>query len=176
MAFAQFPVEFTKDGAVYDDVQVQALLGALPECTDLIVLAHGWNHDMADAEKQYDELMGMVSKVLGLNLVTGLEGRTIGVLRVFWPSKRFADADLIPGGGAASATGENHNALIDLLQELKRIAPSDPEHMPRELALLEAFARRHPELPQVACFDTAFHRTMPAVARTLPIPRRYQAM
>ncbi|MEO9149778.1 MAG: hypothetical protein ABI212_10485 [Burkholderiaceae bacterium] len=120
MAFAQFPVEFTKDGAVYDDVQVQALLGALPECTDLIVLAHGWNHDMADAEKQYDELMGMVSKVLGLNLVTGLEGRTIGVLRVFWPSKRFADADLIPGGGAASATGENHNALIDLLQELKR--------------------------------------------------------
>ncbi|MEO6595924.1 MAG: acetate/propionate family kinase, partial [Planctomycetota bacterium] len=63
-----------------------------------------------------------------------------------------------------------------LLDELKRIAPNDPEHMPREIELLEAFARRHPELPQVVCFDTAFHRTMPAVARLLPIPRRYQAL
>ncbi|MEO6596559.1 MAG: acetate/propionate family kinase [Planctomycetota bacterium] len=63
-----------------------------------------------------------------------------------------------------------------LIEALTRIAPNDPEHLPRELGLLEAFARRHPELPQVACFDTAFHRTMPAVARTLPIPRRYQAM
>jgi len=63
-----------------------------------------------------------------------------------------------------------------LLDELRQIAPSDPEHMPRELGLLEAFARRHPDLPQVACFDTEFHRGLPAVARTLPIPRRYQAM
>jgi len=63
-----------------------------------------------------------------------------------------------------------------LLDELKRIAVNDPEHMPREIELLEAFARRHPELPQVACFDTAFHRSMPAVARILPLPRRYQAL
>jgi len=62
-----------------------------------------------------------------------------------------------------------------LLDELKRIAPNAPEHTPREIELLEAFARRHPELPQVVCFDTAFHRTMPAVARRLAIPRRYQA-
>jgi acetate kinase len=63
-----------------------------------------------------------------------------------------------------------------LLDELRRLMPDDPEHLPREIGLIEAFARRHPELPQVACFDTTFHRTMPQVARVLPIPRRYQAM
>jgi acetate kinase len=62
-----------------------------------------------------------------------------------------------------------------LLAELRRITPYDPDHLPREIELLEAFARRHPKLPQVACFDTAFHRTMPPVAKRLAIPRRYAA-
>ena len=62
-----------------------------------------------------------------------------------------------------------------LLDELHRISPSDPEHLPREIELIEAFRQRHPQLPQVACFDTAFHRTMPRVARLLPIPRRFDA-
>ncbi|HEY5580296.1 MAG TPA: hypothetical protein VIK56_03895 [Rhodoferax sp.] len=60
-----------------------------------------------------------------------------------------------------------------LLAELRRITPYAPDNLPREIALIEAFLRRHPKLPQVACFDTAFHRTMPQVARLLPIPRRY---
>jgi acetate kinase len=63
----------------------------------------------------------------------------------------------------------------ELLDELYRISPYDPEHLPREIELIEAFRQRHPKLPQVACFDTAFHRTMPRVAKLLPIPRRYQA-
>jgi acetate kinase len=62
-----------------------------------------------------------------------------------------------------------------LLNALRRITPYDPDHLPRGLALIEAFARRHPKLPQVACFDTAFHRTMPRVAKLLAIPRRYAA-
>jgi acetate kinase len=62
-----------------------------------------------------------------------------------------------------------------LLAELRRITPYDPDHLPREIGLIEAFRRRHPRVPQVACFDTAFHRTMPAVAKLLPIPRRYAA-
>jgi acetate kinase len=62
-----------------------------------------------------------------------------------------------------------------LLAELRRITPYDPDHLPREIGLIEAFRRRHPKLPQVACFDTAFHRTMPRVAKLLPIPRRYAA-
>ena len=62
-----------------------------------------------------------------------------------------------------------------LLTELRRITPYDPEHLPLEIALIEAILQRHPALPQVACFDTAFHRTMPRVASMLPIPRRYEA-
>lgn len=62
-----------------------------------------------------------------------------------------------------------------LLDELHRIRPYDPEHLPREIELIEAFRRRLPKLPQVACFDTAFHGDMPRVAKLLPIPRRFDA-
>ncbi len=64
---------------------------------------------------------------------------------------------------------------VELLAELYRISPYDPEHLPREIELIETFRQRHPGLPQLACFDTAFHQTMPRVARLLPIPRRYEA-
>jgi acetate kinase len=63
----------------------------------------------------------------------------------------------------------------ELLDELHRLTPYDPDHLPLEIELMEAFHQRHPALPQVACFDTAFHRTMPRVASLLPIPRRYDA-
>jgi acetate kinase len=62
-----------------------------------------------------------------------------------------------------------------LLTELRRITPYDPDHLPREIGLIEAFRTRHPRLRQVACFDTAFHRTMPRIAKLLPVPRRYAA-
>ncbi len=62
-----------------------------------------------------------------------------------------------------------------LLASLHRITPYDPEHMPQAIGIIEALRARHPRLAQVACFDTAFHRTMPRIARLLPIPRRYQA-
>jgi acetate kinase len=61
----------------------------------------------------------------------------------------------------------------DLLDELHRIRPYDPDHLPREIELIEAFRQRYPKLPQVACFDTAFHQTMTRMAKLLPIPRRF---
>ena len=63
----------------------------------------------------------------------------------------------------------------ELLDELYRISPNDPDHLPREIELIETFRQRHPKLPQLACFDTAFHHTMPRVAKILPIPRRFDA-
>jgi acetate kinase len=63
----------------------------------------------------------------------------------------------------------------ELLDELHRLTPYAPDHLPLEIELMEAFRQRHSALPQVACFDTAFHRTMPRVASLLPIPRRYEA-
>ena len=63
----------------------------------------------------------------------------------------------------------------ELLDELHRISPYDPDHLPREVELIEAFRVHYPKMLQVACFDTAFHRTMPRVAQLLPIPRRFEA-
>jgi acetate kinase len=63
----------------------------------------------------------------------------------------------------------------ELLDELRSISPCDPDHLPSEIELIEIFRKRHPTLPQVACFDTAFHRTIPRVAKLLPIPRCYDA-
>jgi acetate kinase len=70
---------------------------------------------------------------------------------------------------------EPERVTPELLDELNRIMPYDPEHLPLEIELIEAFRQRHPALPQVVCFDTAFHHTMPRVASLLPIPRRYEA-
>ena len=64
----------------------------------------------------------------------------------------------------------------ELLEELHRISPCDPAHLPGEIALIETLRGQYPDLPQVACFDTAFHRTMPRVAKLLPIPWSYEAM
>ena len=64
----------------------------------------------------------------------------------------------------------------EVMEELRRLSPYDPEHLPAEIALIEAFGAQYPQVPQVACFDTGFHRQMPPVARLLAIPRRYEKM
>ena len=63
----------------------------------------------------------------------------------------------------------------ELLHELHVIEAFDPEHLPHEIELIEALRQRYPAIPQIACFDTAFHRNMPRIAKLLPIPRRYQS-
>lgn len=60
-----------------------------------------------------------------------------------------------------------------VLDELRRLSPFDPEHLPGEIELVEAFRKATPRVPQAACFDTAFHRHLPPVARLLAIPRKY---
>ncbi len=62
----------------------------------------------------------------------------------------------------------------EVIEALRQLSPFDPEHMPDEILLIEMFHRRFPDVPQVACFDTAFHHDLPRVARTLAIPRRYE--
>ena len=76
-------------------------------------------------------------------------------------------------GGPTYSTPQRITA--EMVAELHRLSPFDPEHLPEDILLTEAFHRRFPDLPQVACFDTAFHRDLPRVARLLPIPRRYEA-
>ncbi len=70
---------------------------------------------------------------------------------------------------------EPQRVTAEMIEELRRLSSFDPEHLPQEILLIEAFDRRFPDLRQVACFDTAFHHDLPRVAQLLPIPRRYEA-
>jgi acetate kinase len=56
------------------------------------------------------------------------------------------------------------------LQDIKKLVPLAPDHLPHEIKAIEAVRRLFPHLTQVACFDTAFHRKMPAVAQSYPLP------
>ncbi len=61
-----------------------------------------------------------------------------------------------------------------MIEDLHKIESFDPEHMPQEIHLVEAFHCKFPNLPQWACFDTAFHHDLPRVAKVLPIPRHFE--
>jgi acetate kinase len=96
-----------------------------------------------------------------------------------WIEERIGCAKLLAVGHRVVHGGPKYNKpqLItkEIGLELHRLSPFDPEHLPAEILLIEAFGRRFPDLKQVACFDTAFHHDMPRVAQLLPIPRRYEA-
>jgi acetate kinase len=96
-----------------------------------------------------------------------------------WIEKDAACSDLaavghrvVQGGPKYSEPQQITSAMV---AELRKLTPFDPEHLPEELLLTEAVHERFPHLPQVACFDTAFHHDLPRVAHMLPIPRRYEA-
>ena len=97
-----------------------------------------------------------------------------------WFGKRDDSAALTAVGHRVVHGGPKYSKpqriTVEMVEELKKLSPFDPEHLPQEILLTEAFHRRFPALPQVACFDTAFHHDLPRVARMLPIPRRYEAL
>ena len=74
---------------------------------------------------------------------------------------------LVHGGAVHVKPQRVSSALIDDLRKLVSLAP---DHLPDEITGLEAVHRLSPDLPQVACFDTAFHRTMPEVAQRFALP------
>lgn len=96
-----------------------------------------------------------------------------------WIEERLGQNSLTAVGHRVVHGGPKYSMpqriTAEMVEELHRLSPFDPEHLPEEILLTEAFHRRFPDLPQVACFDTAFHHDLPRVARLLPIPRRYEA-
>jgi acetate kinase len=73
--------------------------------------------------------------------------------------------------------GPNHAApemvTPKLLTVLRGLIPLAPLHLPNEIRAIDAVSSLYPELQQVACFDTAFHRSIPEVAQRLPLPRTF---
>jgi acetate kinase len=96
-----------------------------------------------------------------------------------WIEGHIGRDTLVAVGHRLVHSGPNYSEpqIVDakMVEELRRLSPFDPEHLPQEILLISALQRRFPGVPQVACFDTAFHHDLPRVARILPIPRRYEA-
>jgi acetate kinase len=137
------------------------------------------------------ELEGIGTKKIQLNFENYIKNHKIGVnvdigehdtgiaFVVDWLEKS-ADFDRIKVTGHRFVQGLKYTEPIivtkALLDELYDIREFDPEHLPGEIKMIETLRSRHPEMIQIACFDTSFHTTMPRVVKMLPIPRRYFAL
>ena len=106
---------------------ILAFLRKAPAPTDLLVLSHGWNNDIDDARLLYRTLLGSMRGLLD----SPARGDGLAVLAVLWPSKKFAEASLIPGGGVASAGNADTSALAAKLERLKAGLP------PQRAALID---------------------------------------
>ncbi|MGA9340739.1 MAG: acetate/propionate family kinase [Rhodanobacteraceae bacterium] len=96
-----------------------------------------------------------------------------------WVEARLDADQLIAVGHRVVHGGPNHDRPVlvtsELLAELDRLVPLAPLHQPHNIAPIRAIVVARPDLPQVACFDTAFHHSMPAVATRFALPRKYEA-
>jgi hypothetical protein len=116
------------------------LAGPGKPITDLVLISHGWNNDMNEARQLYAGFFASMAQVQKSQNVASNRQFAIGA--IFWPSKRFADSDLIPGGAAAIApsVAAQLNAQLD---QLKLILGADPssagkiEHAREQISKLE---------------------------------------
>jgi acetate kinase len=103
------------------------------------------------------------------------DGRTALDACASWLRSRYDSTRLVGVGHRVVHGGPRFagptRISADVLEELRALIPLAPLHQPHSLAAIEAVSDRFPHVPQVACFDTAFHRTQPAVARVVPLPR-----
>ncbi len=105
--------------------------------------------------------------------------KAVGIL-MDWIEERIQRGELTAVGHRVVHGGpkysEPQRITTEMVEELHQLRSFDPEHLPEEILLTEAFHRRFPDLVQVACFDTAFHHDLPRVAQQLPIPRRFESL
>ena len=99
-------------------------------------------------------LIELLEKRVSLKAVTAIGHRVVH------GGTRYRDTQLVTG---------------EMLAELHRLSPFVPDHLPSGLMLMEALGTEYGQVPQIACFDTAFHAEMPRVAKLLPLPRRFDA-
>jgi acetate kinase len=92
-----------------------------------------------------------------------------------WLKSRYGGARVVGVGHRVVHGGAKYTRPVvvtpDVIEDLRELIPLAPLHQPYNLAAIEAVALRLPGVPQVACFDTSFHRGQPAVAEVVPLPR-----
>jgi acetate kinase len=112
-------------------------------------------------------------------IIGDFDHRSAANFVIDWLDKQIGLTSIKAVGHRVVNGGAHYNepqrVTQELLDALRRISAYAPEHLPAEIAVIDLFRERVPGLPQVVCFDTAFHRDMPQVAKIFPIPRRFQA-
>ena len=92
-----------------------------------------------------------------------------------WMTQQYAGQELYAAGHRVVHGGSRYSTpvLIDaaVMRELQRLVPLAPLHQPHHIAAIEALQRLHPALPQVACFDTAFHHAQTPLVTNYALPR-----
>ena len=108
-------LQVAKDGSLVDRDQVTALRRLADDSTDVLVVSHGWNNDMAEARALYERLATSLDAVRG-DRDAGGSDRTVAICGLLWPSKRFAERSLISGGAAAAGAVDPHlgDDVLDL--------------------------------------------------------------
>ncbi|MGD9615286.1 MAG: acetate/propionate family kinase [Alphaproteobacteria bacterium] len=95
-----------------------------------------------------------------------------------WIDRQLGADRLLATGHRVVHGGSDFTAPIrltaDIIEALDRLTPLAPLHQPHSLSPIRAVLALRPGLPQIACFDTAFHRTMPPVAARFALPREYE--
>lgn len=93
-----------------------------------------------------------------------------------WLRGQYGGARVVAVGHRVVHGGPRYSGPVivtpEVLLELQRLIPLAPLHQPYNLGAIEAVAQRMPDVPQVACFDTSFHRGQPEVAEIVPLPRQ----
>jgi hypothetical protein len=120
--FRAVELHFDTAGNPADGTSDDALLPILPSIDHLIVMAHGWNDDIADARVLYEDLFRALLSVLG---EYGLTQSSIALALVFWPSKKFDEAQLIPGGAAGIDEDPIRTAIVAQINTLKAAFNND---------------------------------------------------
>ena len=120
--FPYFELQFDAQGKVVDASALQQAIDGVAAggTTDLFVLSHGWNNDMAEARSLYKDLLGRMRDVIDGGQVP-LGARKLAVLAVLWPSKKFADEELIPSGAASAGSPVNATVVNRQLDALKGV-------------------------------------------------------
>ncbi|GGB79209.1 hypothetical protein [Deinococcus soli (ex Cha et al. 2016)] len=157
--FPVFSVSFDRSGAPVHLEDAAALTSFLHtrNLSDLMVFVHGWNNNMDEARRWYGELLDLARQELQRTTSGSLTGRSLGALFVYWPSKRFTDPDLIPGGAAST---ENAVFRDEVQTQLAVLAKDEDDTRQAAAAEMQSL------LPQLGLKASARQRFV-ELARTL---------
>ncbi|HVG17634.1 MAG TPA: hypothetical protein VNI02_01170 [Blastocatellia bacterium] len=121
--FPYFEVQFDQEGDVVDRSEVDKVLDFVSQQTisDLFIISHGWNNDMNEARGLYKSFFDRVNYIASSGKVPGIESRKFAVLGIMWPSKKFADEELIASGAAGISSAVTVDFLQKQLDNLKGV-------------------------------------------------------